>query len=88
MLETFQQVQKSFKYQIAQPKLICVKSQNFRDWEESIKNNITPDVQAVVLILGGPKGKGANYNELKHLLTVKYPIPSQVILSSTINKRN
>jgi len=43
-------------------------------------------VQAVLLILSGPKGKGFNYNEIKKLLTVDYSIPSQVMLASTINK--
>jgi len=39
-----------------------------------------------VLILPGGKGKGINYNELKRLLKTDIPIPSQVILSSTLKK--
>ena len=86
-LQIFKQVQESFKYPIAAPNVQYVRSTQFRDWEEAITNNISKDVQAVLLIIPGAKGKGFIYNDVKKLLTVKFPVPSQVVLSSTLNKR-
>jgi aubergine-like protein len=42
----------------------------------------------VILILNGPKKKGKFYDELKRYLTKDFPIPSQAILTSTIQNRN
>jgi hypothetical protein len=88
-LKTLQQVQQSFKYNMGEPRRVYVKSQNFRDWEEQIRNTIgnSQDVTAVVLIIPGSKGKGHLYNDIKRLFCVDYQIPSQVVLSSTLNKR-
>ncbi len=84
-----EQVAGSFKYHIQPPLKVFVKSQNLRDWEEEIRKNLgnAQDVTAVVLIIPGSKGKGNLYNDLKRLFCVQYQIPTQVILTSTLNKR-
>ncbi len=88
-LKTLQQVQESFKYNMGEPRRVYVKSQNLRDWEEQIRNTIgnNQDVTAVVLIIPGSKGKGQLYNDIKRIFCVDYQIPSQVVLTSTLNKR-
>lgn len=86
-LQMFKKVQESYNYQIANPNLVYVKSIQFRDWEEAITRNISKDVQTVLLIIPGAKGKGFIYNDVKKLLTLKYPVPSQVVLTSTLMKR-
>jgi aubergine-like protein len=85
-LETIKQVQSTFNYQMNKPPIFLVKSQNFRDWENELSKNINPNVQAVVLIIPGSRGKGPLYNDLKRLLLGKYPVPSQVVLSGTLSK--
>jgi aubergine len=86
-LQIFKKVQESFNYQIANPNVVFVKSTQYRDWEEAITRNIAKDVQAVLLIIPGAKGKGFIYNDVKKLLTLKFPVPSQVVLASTLMKR-
>jgi aubergine-like protein len=86
LMTTLQQVQKSFNYRLSPPVSIIVKGTQFRDWEEAISNNIKQDCQVVVLVIPGAKGKGFIYNDVKRLLCCKYPMPSQVILSSTLTK--
>lgn len=39
-----------------------------------------------MFILPGQKKKGLHYNEIKKTLLVDYPIPSQVVLQSTISR--
>jgi aubergine-like protein len=87
LMTTLQQVQKSFNYQLAAPVSIIVRGTQFKDWEEAISSNIKPDCQVVVLVIPGAKGKGFIYNDVKRLLCCRFPIPSQVILSSTLTKR-
>jgi aubergine-like protein len=87
--ENMEQAFKSFNYPGNIPALFLVNSQNFRDWEYTIEKQIKPNiqnVQAVVLIIPGNRGKGALYNDLKKLLLGKYPVPNQVVLSGTIAK--
>lgn len=86
-LQMFKKVQESFNYQMGSPNVVYVKSPQFRDWEEAISKNIQKDVQTVLLIIPGAKGKGFIYNDVKKLLTLKYPVPSQVVLASTLMKR-
>jgi hypothetical protein len=57
------------------------------DWADAIKNQTSPKTQMLICVLQGAKGKGVIYKELKKFLITEIPIPSQVILTSTINKR-
>ena len=86
-LQMFKKVQESFKYQMGDPNVVYVKSTQFRDWEEAITKSISKETQTALLIIPGSKGKGLIYNDVKKLLTLKYPIPSQVVLTSTLMKR-
>jgi aubergine-like protein len=85
-MDTMKQVQGTFNYTMAKPAVFLVKSPNFRDWETELSKNLNPNVQAVVLIIPGSKGKGMIYNDVKRLLMGKYPIPSQVVLAGTLSK--
>ena len=40
----------------------------------------------VVLLLPGTKARCPLYNDVKRFLLTEYPIPSQVVLTSTISK--
>jgi aubergine len=85
-IDTIRQVQATFNYKMDKPEVCLVKSQNFRDWETELSRVLNPNIQAVVLIIPGSRGKGQLYNDLKRLLMGKYPIPSQIILSGTLAK--
>jgi aubergine len=88
-VDTMKQVQGTFNYQMRPPAVFLVKSQNYRDWEAEISRtleNNKNNVQAVVLIIPGNRGKGQLYNDVKRLLMGKFPIPSQVVLSGTLAK--
>lgn len=85
-VETMRQVQSSFNYKMNKPDIHLVKSQNFKDWETELAKVLNPNIQAVVLIIPGSRGKGLLYNDLKRLLMGKYPIPSQIVLSGTLAK--
>jgi aubergine-like protein len=47
---------------------------------------LNPNVQAVVLLTPGQKGKNPLYDDLKRFLLTEYPVPSQVVLCNTIAK--
>lgn len=88
-VETMKQVQGTFNYQMKPPAVFLIKSQNYRDWEAEISRNLQNNkinVQAVVLIIPGSRGKGQLYNDLKRLMMGTFPIPSQVVLSGTLAK--
>lgn len=55
-------------------------------WVRELKNKVKDDVQMVVLILPGAKGKNSLYDDVKRFLLTEYPIPSQVVLAQTIAK--
>jgi hypothetical protein len=80
------QVLKTFKYKTDEIKKISVRSNNYNDWENAIKNNLNSSTQFVVLLIPGSRGKGPLYKDLKNLLFTKFPIPSQVVLAGTISK--
>lgn len=85
-LETIRQVQSTFNYKMNKPEVYHVKSQNNKDWEAELSRVLNPNIQAVVLIIPGSRGKGQLYNDMKRLLLGKYPIPSQIVLSGTLAK--
>jgi aubergine-like protein len=59
---------------------------NPESWRRELKSKLNPNVQAVVLLLPGQKGKNPLYDELKRFLLSEYPIPSQVVLCNTISR--
>ena len=55
-------------------------------WIKTLREQLNEGVQMVVLILPGQKGKCNLYDDVKRFLLTEYPIPSQVILTSTIQR--
>ena len=75
-----------FKYQAKEPRMFKVQGRGFQGWKQELESQLRPGVRAVVLICSGQKGKCAIYDQVKSLLITKLPVPSQVILGSTISK--
>lgn len=77
----------TFQYKMSEPRIFKVgKGRDPSDWERTLKANLDPSVQAVVLILPGKKKNGTFYDECKKLLLTQCPVPSQVVLVSTIQE--
>lgn len=55
-------------------------------WINALRDQLNEGVQMVVLILPGSKGRCNLYDDVKKFLLTEFPIPSQVILTSTIQR--
>lgn len=53
-------------------------------WVKALKAMLNDGVQMVVLLLPGTKARCPLYDDVKRFLLSEYPIPSQVVLTSTI----
>lgn len=58
----------------------------FDGWKKALKSQLNEGVQMVVLLLPGTKARCPLYDDCKKFLLEEYPIPSQVVLTSTIQK--
>lgn len=67
------------------PEIMYIKGNRMNEWE-NVLGSLNPDTKMVLCILGGAKGKGIFYNEIKRYLFSRMSIPSQIILVSTIMK--
>jgi len=84
---TMDQVLQQFGYDSAQPELFQVKGgMNAGAWTRELKSKLNPNVQAVVLLMPGQKGKNTLYDDVKRFLLSEFPVPSQVVLCNTIAK--
>jgi hypothetical protein len=45
-------------------------------WCRELKNKLNNNVQAVVLLLPGAKGRNNLYDEIKRFLLAEFPVPS------------
>jgi len=55
-------------------------------WIRALREMLNDGVQMVVLLLPGTKARCALYDDIKRFLLSEYPIPSQVVLTSTIQR--
>lgn len=84
---TMQQCLDQCGYEKSEPMMCQVRSAMRADnWIKELKNKLNEGVQMVVLLLPGSKGRCATYDDVKRFLLTEYPIPSQVILTSTIQR--
>lgn len=67
-METMMKCTETFGYEVAKPREFAIRTNRFDEWERTIRENINPSVQAVVLLLPGQKGKAPLYDDLKRLL--------------------
>jgi len=72
-------------YEKTEAKMVQVKPAIKPDnWIRELKKSLDKDVQMVVLLLPGQKGKCTLYDDVKRYLLEEFPIPSQVVLVGTI----
>lgn len=77
------------EFQIQYKNLLAVKIPDFRRFDE-IKNlckaKLNSNVSGCIFILPGRKNQGMHYDSIKQLLVNHLPVPSQMILGSTISR--
>jgi hypothetical protein len=49
---------------------------NSQTWIKELRSKLNPNVQAVVLLLPGQKGKTQLYDDIKRFLLAEFPVPS------------
>lgn len=52
-METMMKCTETFGYDVMKPREFSIRTNRFEDWEQTIKANINPSVQAIVLLLPG-----------------------------------
>lgn len=82
------EVLKQFGFESAQPQTFSLKGNpmNSQTWIKELKSKMNNNIQAVVLLLPGQKGKTQLYDDIKRFLLTEYSVPSQVVLCNTISK--
>lgn len=70
----------------ARPEEVAIRGRGWDSWNSALMNRLKPSVTCAVFILRGAKGKGEFYNEIKRLVITKAPVPTQVVLSTTISR--
>jgi len=83
-MDTLKKCVDTFNYPMDQPREFLIDGREFSDWEDQFRKVLNEDVQAVILLLPGKKKNSPFYDDCKHFLLTKFPIPSQVVLVSTI----
>lgn len=85
MMSNLKPVIDTFQVQCRPPNLMAVPSTRWPDWDRLIRG-IPSEVQMIVCILPGQRGKSQLYDDLKRLTFGELGIPSQVILTGTLKK--
>jgi aubergine-like protein len=82
-----EQVLQQFGYESAVPETFVVKNaMASASWIRELKSKLNTNVQAVVLLLPGQKGRNSLYDDIKRFLLAEFAVPSQVVLCNTIAK--
>jgi len=72
-----EQCLQQFGYEAATPAVFPVRSaMNAENWKKELKARLNQNVQAVVLLLPGQKGKCNLYDEVKKYLLTDIPVSS------------
>jgi len=81
---TMEECLKQFGYESCAPAIFPVRGNGPDAWRKELQSKLNKNVQAVVLILPGQKGKCPLYDDVKRYLLAEFPIPSQAVLTGTI----
>ncbi|KAH3883086.1 hypothetical protein DPMN_007036 [Dreissena polymorpha] len=71
---------------IADPIVVMLRNDRNEYYLTAIRQNLAPQTQMVMCIV--PSNKPDRYNAIKKLCCVEHPVPSQVILSRTLSKKD
>jgi len=62
-----------------------VQGANLEIWKQEILQKVKTDVQIVILLIPGNRGRSQLYHDLKKLMLEEIPVISQVVLTGTVN---
>jgi len=85
-LNTLNQVVRTFRIDCSQPKKFPVRTENWSDWDRKLREVLNPEVDMMVCILPGNRGKSRLYDDLKKLTFSSLPVPTQAVLTGTLKK--
>jgi aubergine-like protein len=85
MMQNLKPVIDTYQVQCNPPNLMAVSSARWADWDRLLRS-VPAEVQMLVCVLPGQRGKSQLYDDLKRLTFGDLGIPSQVILSGTLKK--
>ncbi|TGZ48140.1 piwi-like protein Ago3 [Temnothorax longispinosus] len=83
-LKLLQQVSRSIKMQIQEPRRVPLKDDRTETYLREIQNSISNDIELVVVVF--PTNRTDRYSAVKKLCCVQKAVPSQVIIAKTISK--
>ena len=76
-MDTMQESLQLFNYHSKPIKTVKIKSNEYSDWENSMRDNLSPHIIASILILPGVKGEpNALYAKVKNFLLQEIPVPN------------
>jgi aubergine-like protein len=81
-----QQVIQQFEVQCQKPVIFPVRGDRWEEWDRNLREKLNPQVQLIVCILPGQRGKSRLYDDLKRLTFSRFPVPTQCILNGTLKK--
>lgn len=83
--QTLQKVCGPMGMQVAEPAMCRLNDDSAKTYIAALKEQITPDTQIVVCIV--PNNRKDRYDAIKKLCCVERPVPSQVVVSRTLSKK-
>lgn len=84
-MQNFTDAVNQYAIQVADTKTVEIDDfRNFNEIKEKAEKNLSPQSNICIWILPGAKKQGTNYDKIKRLLINNLPVPSQMILTSTI----
>ena len=87
-MREFQQAMnnRNFDLNCGRPASFPIGSQRWEDWDGELRSKFQPDVSLIVCIIPGSKNKSPLYDQLKQLTFKDFPVPTQMVLVSTLRK--
>ncbi|OMJ83571.1 hypothetical protein SteCoe_15480 [Stentor coeruleus] len=86
LLSNLHQSIKTFNVACEKPAQFSIASDRWEDWDRILRQTLNPGVKIIICVLPGFKGKSRLYDDLKRLTFSSFPVPTQVILNSTLKK--
>jgi aubergine len=85
-MSNLSQVVRTFSMNCEKPAMFGVGTDRWHDWDRVLRSSLNPAVKVIICVLPGAKGKCRLYDDLKRLTFSTFPVPNQVVLTSTLKR--
>lgn len=82
----FKESCRTYQYNVQPPKLFPMNSNRSGDWEAELSKIKNLEIDLLLFIIPGSRGKGPLYDYIKRYCTCETSIPTQCILTGTLSK--